>query len=112
MYSQKTIQGLKPGWYYGLSSSEKIKEQNRLKEERASMWADKPVPIKCGSLVVAKMTKKNVTQGKPYRVLGYFATLVTTIYGSVWHEFITFKNDNGWTVKMNLNGFDYTKQDG
>jgi hypothetical protein len=106
MYSQKTIQDLKPDWYLQMSKSEKLKEQERLKQERTEMWNEKPKSLACGVKLVAKYTRKSITQGKTYKVMGYFATLVTTIYYSQWHEFVTLKNDDGWTVKMNLNNFD------
>ena len=28
------------------------------------------------------------------------------LVNSQWHEFVTLKNNDGWTVKMNLNNFD------
>ena len=106
MYSQKTIQNLKPDWYLQMSNSEPLKEQERLKTERADMWNDKPISFSSGTKLIAKDTRKSITKGKEYKVIGYFATLVTTIYYSQWHEFVTFKNDNGFTVKMNLNNFE------
>jgi len=105
MYSQKTIQNLKPDWYLQLSKKEKIKEQEMLKSQRSEMWNEKPTPIKSGTKLVAKETRKSITKDKSYVVIGYFATLVTTIYCSQWHEFVTIKNDNGYSVKMNLNNF-------
>jgi len=105
MYSQKTIQNLKPDWYLNLSKSEKLKEQDFLKQQRAELWEKKPIAIKKGTKLIAKETRKSITQGKPYIVIGYFATLVTTIYYSQWNEFVTLKNNEGWTVKMNLNNF-------
>lgn len=105
MYSQKTIQDLKPDWYLQLGRTEKLKEQERLKVEREEMWKGKPKPIPPGSLLVAKETRKGIREGRSYRIQRYFATLVTTLYSSQWREFVTFKNDEGWTVKMNLNNF-------
>lgn len=106
MYSKKTIQNLKPDWYFQISKSEKLKEQELLKTERAEMWNDKPKSISSGTKLIAKDTRKSITKGKEYKVIGYFATLVTTIYYSQWQEFVTFKNDNGFTIKMNLNNFE------
>lgn len=106
MYSQKTIQNLKPEWYLQMSKSEKIKEQERLKQERAEMWNEKPKSLSYGTKLIAKSTRKSITQGKSYKVIDFSATLVTTIYYSQWHEFVTLKNDDGLTVKMNLNNFD------
>ncbi len=105
MYSQKTIQNLKPEWYMVLSTKEKLKMQEDLKKERAEQWANKPLQIKRGTKVVAKETTNSITEGKEYVVMGHFATLVTTIYSSEWKQFITFKNKYGWTVKMNLRKF-------
>lgn len=51
----------------------------------------------------------NVTKNKKYLVRNYFKYLNN--YGQpgdrycMWDEFITIKNDEGWTVKMNLIGF-------
>ena len=106
MYNQKTIQNLKPEWYLSLSTKEKLKAQEQLKDERTEMWADKPKHIKTGTRLIAKETVKTITKGRKYNVKGYFATLVTTIYYSQWHEFVTLKNDNGYTVKMNLRKFE------
>ena len=105
MYSQKTIQNLKPSWYLALSQKEKLAEQAQLKKERDEMWLNKPKPIHSGTIILAKETVKNITKDKQYKVQGYFATLVTTLYYSEWHEFVTIKNDNGYTVKMNLRKF-------
>lgn len=106
MYSKKTIQNLNPEWYLKLSKNEKLEEQERLRNQRAEMWDKKPKPLPYGTKLIAKSTRKSITQGKSYRVIGYFATLVTTIYSSKWNEFVTLKNNDGWTVKMNLNNFD------
>ena len=62
MYNSKTIQNLKPQWYLDLSKKEKLKEQNRLKDERAEMWNDKPVAIKPGSKLIAKLSTKSITE--------------------------------------------------
>jgi len=76
-----------------------------LKSQRSEMWENKPIAIKQGTLLIAKETRKSITKDRSYKVIGYFATLVTTIYYSQWHEFVTLKNDNGYSVKMNLNNF-------
>ena len=52
---------------------------------------------------------KTVTLGRKYKIRGYFRYLNT--YGEKgwkypkWDEFITIKNDFGYTVKMNATGF-------
>jgi len=106
MYSQKTIHDLKSAWYSGLSKKDKLTEQERIKKDRDDMWCEKPKPLCGGTKIIAKETVKNITGGKTYMVRGYFATLVTTDYYSEWHQFVTLKNDNGYTVKMNLRKFD------
>ncbi len=105
-YSRKTIQDLKPQWYCDLSTKEKLKAQSEMREQKEDMWNDKPQGIKSGEIVMAKKTVKNITEGKKYRVINHFCTLVTTIYYSQWHQFVTIKNDNGYSVKMNLNKFE------
>lgn len=105
MYSQKTIQDLKPEWYMILSSKDKLKIQEELRKERAEKWGNKPPKIKSGTKVTAKKTTDSITEGREYTVISHFATLVTTIYSSEWRQFITFKNKYGWTVKMNLRKF-------
>ncbi len=109
MYSEKTIQNLKPDWYLSLSKKEKLDRQEKLKELRNEMWENKPIPIKIGTVLIAKKSVKSITEGKGYVVRGYFATLITTIYYSEWQEFVILKNNEGWTVKMNVNNFDLSK---
>lgn len=105
MYSQKIVQDLKPDWYLKMSKSEKSERQEWLKKEHAKMWSEKPKPISSGAILVAKSTRKSITEGKEYKITGYFAILISTIYCPQWNEFVIIKNDNGWTVKMNLNNF-------
>ncbi len=107
MYSKKTIQNLKPSWYLELPSGEKKQLQFLLNETKDKMWGEKPKTLNSGAVLTAKASVKSITSGNKYRMINYFATLVTTIYSSEWHEFVTLKNDNGYTVKMNLNRFDY-----
>ena len=104
-YSQKTIQDLKPDWYLQLSKTEKLKEQDRLRQERSEMWDNKPTPIKSGTKIEAKESVKSITKGCRYTVLNHFCTLVTTIYYSEWKQFVTLKNNYGYSVKMNINKF-------
>jgi hypothetical protein len=106
MYSQKTIKDLEPVFYSQMSKADKRKEKEKMKKERDEMWNEKPESLPSGTKLTAKSTIKNITEGKSYQVINYFATLVTTIYYSKWNEFVTLKNDYGWTVKMNLNNFD------
>lgn len=105
MYSQKTIKSLTPDWYIKLSKSEKRESQESVKQERIDMWNKKPISIPQGTMIEAKESVKSITKGGKYKVQSYFATLITTIYYSQWHEFVTLKNDFGYTVKMNLKNF-------
>ena len=58
---------------------------------------------------VADYGNKTITKGRKYKVRNYFRYL--NHYGAkgeryvMWDQFITIKNDNGFTVKMNLIGF-------
>jgi hypothetical protein len=108
MYSKKIIQNLKPEWYMQLSSKEKIAKQKEMQKLHNEMWNDKPKQVLSGTILVAKYTRKNITDGKKYKVINYFATLISTVYFPEWNEFVTLKNDNGYTVKMNLNNFSLT----
>lgn len=105
MYSQKIIQNLKPDWYIALNKNEKLFEQENLKKRHKEAWNNKPALLNCGTVVVAKETVKSITKGKGYKIKGHFCTLVSTIYSSEWNQFITLKNDYGFTVKMNINNF-------
>ena len=107
MYSRKIIQTLKPGWYLSLSKSDKLKEQADLNQRHKEEWDKKPVLLKAGTLIKAKESGNSLTKGKSYRVQGHFCTLISTIYDSNWNQFVTFKNDYGFTVKMNLRKFEY-----
>lgn len=111
MYSKKTIQNLKPDWYSNLSKKEKLEIQNEMKKNIDEMWLNKPNLISRGTYLVSKNDKpSSLTKGKKYCVLNHFCTLVTTIYYSEWKQFITLKNDNGYTVKMNLQNFEKLKK--
>ncbi len=80
-------------------------------EEKKYLLKNPPKGVASGSWVkrTANYGNRTVTQGKKYKVRNYFRYLNT--YGakggrySMWDEFITIKNDSGWTVKMNLIGF-------
>jgi hypothetical protein len=80
-------------------------------EEKKYLLKNPPKEVKSGSWVERTATYGNrtVTRGKKYRVKNYFKYLNS--YGEkgekypAWDEFITIKNDDGWTVKMNLIGF-------
>lgn len=108
-YSQKIIQTLKPEWYLSLSKTEKIKQQNDLKERHKSEYNKKPELLKSGTILIAKQTTNSITKNNKYKLINHFCTLISTIYDSEWNHFVTIKNDNGYTVKMNLRNFDYEK---
>lgn len=105
MYSQRTITSLRPDWWEELSKKQKKRERLKMIEQRDEMWNNKPKPIPSGTIISARETTKNISEGKGYKVINYFATLVTTVYYSDWREFVTLKNDKGYTVKMNVNNF-------
>lgn len=74
------------------------------------MLNNPPIKMLNGSYVKCISVNRGwLTIGKKYRIRGYFKYLNT--YGSSgskylrWDEFITIKNDGGWTVKVNLNRF-------
>lgn len=81
------------------------------KEDKRYMLKNPPIGVSPGSWVErrADYGNRTVTKGKKYKVRNYFRYL--NHYGTkgerycMWDEFITIKNDEGWTVKMNLRGF-------
>ena len=80
-------------------------------EEKKYMLKNPPKGVSPNSWVerTANYGNRTVTKGKKYKVRNYFRYL--NCYGAkgnrycMWDEFITIKNDEGWTVKMNLRGF-------
>jgi hypothetical protein len=106
IYNQKIISNLQPEWYYNSSKSERKEIRDTMHKNHKEEWENKPDSIPIGTKIVAKKTTRNITQGRSYKVLGHFCTLITTIYYSNWNQFVTLKNDNGWTVKMNFNHFE------
>jgi len=108
-YNQKTIQDLKPNWYMVLNTKEKLKIQSDLVAERKLMLENKPKTLP-SSMILAKETGRSTTAGNTYKVLNHFCTLVCTIYSCEWHQFVTFKNKYGYTVKMNLRKFDVVRE--
>jgi hypothetical protein len=80
-------------------------------QEKKYMLKNPPKGVAPSSWVERKVDYGNrtVTKGKKYKVRNYFRYL--NHYGAkgerycMWDEFITIKNDNGYTVKMNLIGF-------
>jgi len=85
---------------------------NTFHEEKRYLINNPPKGIASNSWVMrtADYGNKTITKGKKYQVRNYFRYLNT--YGSKgerypkWDEFIIIKNDEGWTVKMNLIGFE------
>jgi hypothetical protein len=106
MYHQKIIQNLKPGWYYKLSTKEKKQEQADLRERHEKLWKEKPELLPIGTIIIAKETRGTIKNNNKYVVQNHICTLVSTLYGSEWHQFVTIKNNYGWTVKVNLNNFE------
>ena len=84
---------------------------NTFSEERKYLIKNPPkgMTSTCWVERISDYGNRTVTKGKKYKVRNYFRYL--NKYGqkgerySQWDEFITLKNDEGWTVKMNLIGF-------
>lgn len=45
-----------------------------------------------------------LTNNKVYHVMGHFRYWLPKY--EIWEQFVTLKNDNGWTIKTNLNRFE------
>lgn len=69
-----------------------------------------PKSVLRGTWVVCKNPSSTLTKGKKYKVQGYFAYLNRKqCEGDHWFDydqFITIKNNDGWTVKVNLINFE------
>jgi len=84
---------------------------NTFHEDKKHLLKNPPKGVSSGDWIerVANYGNRTVTKGKKYKVRNYFRYL--NHYGAkgtrycMWDEFITIKNDNGYTVKMNLIGF-------
>ena len=78
-------------------------------EEKKYLLKNPPKEINGWVERTSNYGNRTVTKGKKYEVRNYFRYL--NHYGDKgerypkWDEFITIKNDEGWTVKMNLSGF-------
>lgn len=105
MYSHKIIQTLKPDWYLKLSKNEKLEQQKILNERHANEWKKKPKLLSSGCFITSNETFGGITKGRRYKVKNHFCYLVTTICDSRWNQFVTVKNDMGYTVKVNLKKF-------
>lgn len=74
------------------------------RDELKNMFADKPECIE-GKMVQCTIATGSLTKGKQYRVRGHFCYLNS--YGEkgkkfmMWDQFITIKNDDGYTIKVN-----------
>jgi hypothetical protein len=105
-YSKKTVNNLTPEWYRNLSKKER-NELNRNNDiEKKGMLLNKPKGVSNGQSIKCIKASNTTSVGRKYIVRNYFATLVTTIYGSTWNEFVIIKNDYGYTVKINLKKFE------
>ena len=82
---------------------------NNFNNEKKLLLENPPEAITGWVERIADYGNRTVTKGKKYQVRNYFRYINT--YGSkgekfpMWDEFITIKNDYGFTVKMNLMGF-------
>ena len=78
-------------------------------EEKKYMLKNPPPQVSGWVERISDYGNITVTKNRKYKVKNYFRYLNT--YGVkgdkylMWDEFITIKNDEGWTVKMNLIGF-------
>ena len=60
-----------------------------------------------GKTVVCRVATKSLTQGRNYYVQGHFGYIDSYQYVN---QFLTLKNDKGYTIKVNRRKFDvYTK---
>lgn len=77
--------------------------------QQKEQLSKKPLALKTGTEIICLYQKGQVTKGRTYRIIGHFCYLNT--YGvpgekyTHWDQFVTIKNDSGWTAKMNLNNF-------
>lgn len=88
----------------------KLKQQTMsFNEEKKHLLKNPPKLVFGWVERTANYGNNTVTKGRKYKVLNHFCYLNT--YGSngekypQWDEFITLKNNYGYTVKMNLIGF-------
>jgi len=101
-YSNKIICNLQAG----IPDYRKAKKEMRSEHNRQLSNKSKPIPS--GTKLKSKETTNSLTKNKEYVLLDHFCTLVSTVYYSEWYQFVTLKNDYGWTVKVNLKKF-YSK---
>lgn len=103
-YQHKVIQGLKPNWYMELSKKKRLEAQKDIQLHHKEGMLDKPDCVQ-GVVLIAKENTNSLTKGSKYKVRGHFCTHITTIFATNWRQFVTVKNDFGYTVKVNLNNF-------
>jgi hypothetical protein len=77
--------------------------QIRTRNSRGTKLPPKPKEIRQGEMLVCQSPSPTMTGGRPYKVMNHFAYLNSSM--NYWDEFLIIKNDNGYTVKVNLNRF-------
>lgn len=77
--------------------------------QKKEAMKNKPEPIREGYKLLCKTGTGTISVNRYYEVRGHFCYLNT--YGPtgskevIWDEFVTIKNDFGYTIKVNLNNF-------
>lgn len=70
---------------------------------------ERPDFIKRGEWVICNTPTSTLTKGRKYQVRGHFYYLNRKSFDNdhwwEWDQFITIKNDEGWTIKVNLINF-------
>lgn len=70
---------------------------------------ERPESIFKKEWVICDRPTSTLTKGRKYQVLGHFCYLNRKCFDNdhwwEWDQFITIKNDEGWTIKVNLINF-------
>lgn len=79
----------------------KIKKGDSLKKAKEEL----KFPYEDGHIVWCYIPSSTTTRGNSYLVRNIFAYRNKYSYGYDWDYFITIKNDDNYTIKMNANKF-------
>ena len=104
-YRQKIINDKKPQWFRESSKTERKRLTREMLDGHKKAWGEKPEPLPNNTLLVCINPTSTMTKDKSYKVRNWFASLVTTLYGSEWHQHVTITNDSGTPIKVNINKF-------
>lgn len=78
-------------------------------QQRLEAFNSSPSKIPSGTKLICKNPTSTMTKDKSYIVRGHFLYFnrygLSGNYYYQWDEFITIKNDNNYTIKVNLNNF-------